>query len=63
MPQDKRIMAYRSRLWRRGYKRVSVTLVRGDRYLVIAVEPLAGLYVRKSLRIDEMENEMKGVKA
>lgn len=60
MAQDKRIEAFRRRLWRRGYERVSITLTRGDRYMVTAVEPLSGLRVRRVLRLEEMERVMKG---
>lgn len=63
MPQSKAVMAYRSRLWRRGYKHVSITWMRGDWYLVTAREPREGRYVRKTMRLDEMERKQKGVKA
>lgn len=60
MAQDKRIEAFRRRLWRRGYEQVSIALGRGDLYHVTAVEPLSGLRVRRILRLEEMERVMKG---
>lgn len=59
MAQDKRIEAYRRRLWRRGYKQVSIGRSLGDRYVVSAVEPLSGLRVTKVLRLSEFETEVK----
>lgn len=59
MAQDKRIEAFRRRLWRRGYEQVTILLGRGDYYYVSAVEPLAGLRVRRTLRLEDMEQVMK----
>lgn len=59
MAQDKRIEAFRRRLWRRGYEQVTIVLGRGDYYHVSAVEPLAGLRVRSILRLEEMNQMMK----
>lgn len=59
MAQPKEIMALRKRMSKRGYYGISIEILGDGKYMVKALEPLAGMGVQRVMDLDDIYQAMR----
>lgn len=59
MTQPKEIMALRKRMSKRGYMAISIELLGDGKWMVKALEPLAGMGVQREMDLDDIDQAMR----
>lgn len=59
MAQPKEIMALRKRMSKRGYYGINIEILGNGKYMVRALEPLAGMGVQREMDLDDIYQAMR----
>lgn len=59
MAQPKEVMALRKRLSKRGYYGISIEILGDGKWMVRALEPLAGMGVQREMDLEDIHQAMR----